>query len=236
MTDVAHVLEVHDLSKAYRRRPVLRAVSVTVAAGEAIAVVGPNGAGKSTFLGCLTGDRVPDSGSVRICGHDPFQEHSSAATCLGAVPETPFLYGELTIAETLRFVSEVRGMDRDPTAAEADRLLDLFGLQGAEGVLCRELSQGMGRKTAIVIALLHRPRLLVLDEVFNGLDLPSTERLIDELQAHRARGGALLLSSHDLNLLASTCDRGLLLAPDGWSLLQDREWQRWKEAPALTLA
>lgn len=236
MTDVPPVLEVRELSKAYRRRPVLRGVSLSVSEGEAIAVVGPNGAGKSTFLGCVTGDRVPDSGSVRICGYDPLSEHSAAASCLGTVPENPFLYGELTVAETIRFVSEARGLDRTRAGAEAERLLDRFGLAGAEGVLCRELSQGMGRKTAIVIALLHRPRLLVLDEVFNGLDLPSTERLVDELQAHRARGGALLLSSHDLSLLASTCDRGLLLAPDGWRLLEDHGWQRWKEAPALTLA
>ncbi|MQA90026.1 MAG: ATP-binding cassette domain-containing protein [Gemmatimonas sp.] len=230
------LLEVRDLSKSYRRRPVLRTLALVVKEGEAVAVIGPNGAGKSTFLGCITGDRIPDAGSIRVCGHDPFVDQSVVANWMGSVPETPFLYGELTIAETIRFVSRVRGMDREDAAGESARLLDLFGLAGAEDVLCRELSQGMGRKTAIVLALLHRPRLLILDEIFNGLDLPSADRLIAELDAHRARGGAFLLSSHNLSLLASVCDRGLLLAPDSWTNLDEEEWQRWKEAPALTPA
>ncbi|MEX2581790.1 MAG: ABC transporter ATP-binding protein [Gemmatimonadota bacterium] len=236
MTSEDRVLEVESITKAYRRRPVLRAVTLRVSRGEAVAVVGPNGAGKSTFLGCVTGDRLPDSGSIRICGHDPFSDHSATAACMGSVPENPFLYGELTIAETIRFVSEVRGLNRDRSGMEAARLLGRFGLAGAEGVLCRELSQGMGRKAAIVLALLHTPDVLVLDEVFNGLDQPSTKSLVQELSAHRARGGAVLLSSHDLPLLAEHCDRGLLLAPDGWSLLDGEAWQRWREVPALTLS
>lgn len=235
MTAEAMILEVDSISKAYRRRPVLRGVSLQVRRGESVAVVGPNGAGKSTFLGCLTGERVPDSGSIRVCGHDPFSDHPAAAQCMGSVPENPFLYGELTISETVRFVSEVRGLDHTHSVEEADRLLNLFGLAAAGGVLCRELSQGMGRKAAIVLALLHRPQLLILDEVFNGLDSPSADRLIAELAAHRARGGSILLSSHDLTLLAESCDRGLLLAPDAWSVLDDEAWRRWKEAPALTL-
>lgn len=229
------LLGISDLSKSYRRRPILSGITLTVVAGEAVAVIGPNGAGKSTFLGCLTGDRVPDAGSVRICGHDPFAEMRQVATCLGFVPEHPFLYGELTVGETLRFVAEVRGMSGDSTEAEAARLLELFGLGGAEGVLCRELSQGMGRKVAIIAALLHRPRLLILDEVFNGLDMPSAERLLEELDRRRREGAALLLSSHDLRLLAAWCDRGLLLAPGSWKVVEGDDWQRWREAPALSL-
>jgi ABC-2 type transport system ATP-binding protein len=230
------VLAVESLSKAYRGRRVLRAVRLRVAAGEAVAVLGANGAGKSTFLGCLTGERLPDAGSVRVCGHDPFSDPAPAARCMGFVPEQPFLYGELTVGETLRFVAEVRGLGRAESAAEIGRLLDSFGLAGAAGVLCRELSQGMGRKVAIVAALLHRPRLLVLDEAFNGLDSPSTARLLEELRERRAAGAAVLLSSHDLTLLAGWCDRGLLLAPDGWSGIEGEAWERWTEAPRLTIA
>ncbi|HUH12080.1 MAG TPA: ABC transporter ATP-binding protein, partial [Longimicrobiales bacterium] len=208
MTDQPTLL-VHDLGKSYHRRPVLRGINLAVGPGEAVAIIGPNGAGKSTLLGCLTGDRVPDTGRIELCGHDPFSDPAPAAQCMGFVPEHPFLYGELTVAETLRFVAKVRGMEDGE--AESARLLELFGLTGAEGVLCRELSQGMGRKVAIAAALLHRPRLLVLDEVFNGLDRPSTERLLGELDERRRNGAAVLLSSHDLGLLAGWCDRGLLL-------------------------
>jgi ABC-2 type transport system ATP-binding protein len=229
----APVLHVESLAKAYRRRPVLRGVALSVQAGESVAIAGPNGAGKSTFLGCITGERVPDSGQVRICGYDPYEDPSAAAECMGFVPEQPFLYGELTVAETLRFIVEIRRLPREAGLVEAERLLSLLDLVGAEGTLCRELSQGMGRKVAIVAALLHEPRLLVLDEVFNGLDLPSTERLLEELDARRSRGTAVLLSSHDLDLLARWCDRGLLLAPDGWSGLDGEGWEQWREAPVL---
>lgn len=227
------LLHVSGLSKAYRRRPVLRKVDLEVGGGETVAVVGPNGAGKSTFLGCITGERVPDSGAVRVCGHDPFSDRAASAACMGFVPEHPFLYGELTVLETLRFVAEVRGLDAARAEEEGRRLLHILGLDGAEGALCRELSQGMGRKVAIIVALLHGPRLLVLDEVFNGLDLPSTESLLAELTDHRERGGAIMLSSHDLPLLAEQCDRGLLLAPNGWRSLEGVAWQEWRASPTL---
>jgi ABC-2 type transport system ATP-binding protein len=227
------ILEVVSLAKAYRRRPVLHGVTLTVLPGEAIAVIGPNGAGKSTFLGCVTGERVPDSGRVRVCGVDPLSDPAGAAQCMGFVPEHPFLYGELTVGETLRFVAEVRRLERAAAETEAERLLDHFGLAGAEGVFCRELSQGMSRKLALIAALLHGPRLLILDEVFNGLDLPSAERLVEELDSRREDGASVLLSSHDLQLLAKWCDRGLLLAPDGWDVLEEAAWDRWSDAPRL---
>lgn len=227
------VLEIEALKKGYRRRPVLRGISLEVHPGEALAVIGPNGAGKSTFFGCITGERLPDSGQIRICGFDPFSDPASAARCMGFVPEQPFLYGELTVAEMMRFVAQARSLPEPEGGAMIARLFERFGLAGAEDVLCRELSQGMGRKVAIVAALLHRPQLLVLDEVFNGLDAPSAERLLEELDEQRKRGGAVLLSSHDLPLLARWCDGGLLLAPDGWQRLQGESWQRWQREPAL---
>ncbi len=230
------VLVIDALSKAYRRKPVLRAVSLVVHPGEAVAVIGPNGAGKSTFLGCLTGERLPDAGSVRVNGADPFSKPAAAAATMGFVPEQPFLYGELTVAETFRFVSEIRRLDRAVSLEETARLLDLLGLAGADGALCRELSQGMARKVAIIVALLHNPKLLVLDEVFNGLDQTSMERLIEELDSRRRQGCAVLLSSHDLPLLAAWCDRGLLLAPDGWTGLDGPAWQQWKARPRLEKA
>ncbi|HET7275481.1 MAG TPA: ABC transporter ATP-binding protein [Longimicrobiaceae bacterium] len=227
-------LEVIGLRKAYHRRPILRDVSFRLNPGDAMAVVGPNGAGKSTLLGCLTGDRLPDGGEVRACGHDPFEDPVSTARCMGFVPEQPFLYGELRVGEMLGFVVSARGLDSDEGHAEIERLLALLGLAGADSVLCRELSQGMGRKVAIISALLHRPALLVLDEVMNGLDLTSAEGLLEELTTRRAEGAAVMLSSHDLELLGRWCNRGLLLAPvRDPRLLTGRDWQRWSEQPTL---
>jgi ABC-2 type transport system ATP-binding protein len=229
-------LLVERIRKAYRGRVVLADLSLSVAPSKARGVLGPNGSGKSTFLGCITGDRVPDAGQVRICGADPFSDLPGAARCMGFVPEQPFLYGELTVGELLQFIGAARGLPPETAAAESDRLIGLLGLSGAEGLLCRELSQGMGRKVAVIAALLHRPRLIILDEAFNGLDMSSVERLREELDTRRADGAAVLLSSHDLGFVGSWCTRGLLLAPDSrWRLLDADGWEAWKAAPALTL-
>jgi ABC-2 type transport system ATP-binding protein len=227
-------LRVEGVRKRYRRGPVLGGVTFAVHPGEAVALLGSNGAGKSTLLGCLTGDRVPDAGTVRLCGHDPFEDPRAAAECIGFVPEQPFLYGELTVGELLQFVAAARGMDPAAARGEGERLLELLGLAGAEGTLCRELSQGMGRKTALAAALLHRPRLLLLDEALNGLDRPSAARVVEELDARRAAGAAVLLSSHDLDFVAGWCGRGVLLRPGArWEALEGKRWEAWRRAPSL---
>lgn len=229
-------LSVRGVRKAYRRGVVLDGVSFDLMPGQAVALLGSNGAGKSTLIGCVTGDRLPDRGDVRIGGADPFADSAAAAAALGFVPEQPFLYPELTVAETLRFVAAARGMEADAAWAEARRLLEMLGLGGAEGTLCRELSQGMGRKTAIAAALLHGPRAIVLDEALNGLDRPSAARLIAELDERRARGAAVLLSSHDLDFVAEWCDAGLLLGEGArWRLLDGDAWERWRRAPSLRI-
>lgn len=178
-----------------------------------MALVGPNGAGKSTLLGCITGDRVPDRGTVQVCGSDPLSDHRAAARCMGVVPEQPVLYGELSVGEMLEFAHAAR--EPSPPRGEAERLLEMLGLAGAESLLCRELSQGMGRKLAIILALVHQPRLIVLDEATNGLDAASVQRLGEELVRRRADGAAVLLASHDRELVAAWCDRGIQLAPGG---------------------
>lgn len=234
--DATMPIRVSGLSKAYRKKAVLDGVSFDVGPGEAVALLGSNGAGKSTLLGCLTGDRLPDRGHVTLCGADPFADPAAAARCMGVVPEQPFLYGELSVGEMLQFVAEARGMPVSAARDETERLLALLGLAGAEGTLCRELSQGMGRKTAIIAALLHRPRVLVLDEALNGLDRTSVERLVGELDARRREGTAVLLSSHDLDFIAAWCDRGLLLAPGArWRVLEGAAWQSWRTAPTLQM-
>jgi ABC-2 type transport system ATP-binding protein len=234
MTDVPPLF-VDSLRKAYRGRVILRDVTFSVHPGEAVAVIGPNGAGKSTLLGCITADRLPDRGSIRLCGVDPFSDLPAAARCMGFIPEQPFLYGELTVGEMLQFVAAARNLPPAEAEEEQARLLALLGLEGAEGVLCRELSQGMGRKVALISALLHEPRMIVLDEALNGLDRISADRLLADLDARRDAGAAVLISSHDLGFLAEWCGRGLLLAPGAdWQWLEGEAWDAWCAAPSLS--
>ena len=229
-------LSVRGVRKQYRRGVVLADVTFDVQPGEAMALLGANGAGKSTLLGCITGDRLPTRGDVRLCGVDPFADPVGAAACMGVVPEQPFLYGELTVDELLSFVAAARGVEPAAAREEAARLLELLGLADAGATLCRELSQGMGRKTAIAAALLHRPAIILLDEALNGLDRPSAGRLIAELEARRAAGVAVLISSHDLDFVAGWCSRGLLLAGDGrWQLLEGESWEAWRRSPSLRI-
>ena len=196
MIDDALPLTVRALRKKYRHRVVLDAVTFEVRPGEAVALAGPNGAGKSTLIGCITADRVPDAGEVRICGADPFGQARAAAACMGFVPEQPFLYPELSVAELLRFVAAARSLDVDASAAETARLLALLGLAGAEQTLCRELSQGMGRKTAIAAALLHRPRMILLDEALNGLDANGRRAFLRALRRASSPRMGWILTSH----------------------------------------
>lgn len=232
MSAAAALLSVEGLSKAYRGRAVLREVRLEARPGEAIAVLGANGSGKSTLLGCLTGERLPDRGEIRVCGADPFSDPRTAAGCMGFVPEHPFLYEELTVRELLHFVALARGLER--WEGEAERLLALLGLEGAEESFCHDLSQGMGRKVALAASLLHGPRVMVMDEVLNGLDVRSARRLLGELEARLADGATVLLSTHDLALAAEWCGRGVLLAPGArWEALEGERWEEWKRAPAL---
>ncbi|HKP75610.1 MAG TPA: ABC transporter ATP-binding protein [Longimicrobiaceae bacterium] len=234
MTADALPLSVHGVRKQYRRYVVLDGVTFDVHPGEAVALIGPNGAGKSTLIGCITADRVPNAGEVRICGADPFDRPREAAACMGFVPEQPFLYPELSVAELLRFVAAARGLEADASGAETERLLALLGLAGAGQTLCRELSQGMGRKTAIAAALLHHPKMILLDEALNGLDRTSAERLLAELDARRAAGAAVLIASHDLDFLARWCGRGVLLPQAGrWMALEGDVWEAWRREPRL---
>ncbi len=228
-------LAVRGLSKRYRKRVVLADFDLTVEAGEAVALIGANGAGKSTLLGCMAGDRLPTRGEVRVCGIDPLSDPAAAARCTGWVPERAFLYDELTVGELLAFVVAARGMDAAEGHREARRLLERLRLAGADDVLCGELSQGMRRKVAITTALLHAPRLLLLDETLNGLDVPSAGALLEELNERRHAGAGVLIASHDLAFLARWCERGVSLREGGeWKPLRASEWDAWRADPELS--
>ncbi len=202
-----NLLQVAGLSKSYGRLPALVDVSFDVREGEIVALLGPNGAGKSTLFKCLAGVVSPDSMSMSTGAGRPQTGHGMPVAYL---PEFPELYGALTVQEHLRFVALLQGT---PDAESTGRsLCHRFGLDGASELLPHELSQGMKRKLAIVMALMAGASLLLLDEPFNGLD-PQAARELRQVIADVARsGGGVLVSTHRLVEAESFADKALILS------------------------
>ncbi|MEZ4460350.1 MAG: ABC transporter ATP-binding protein [bacterium] len=202
------VLCVSDLSKSYRKIQALRDVSFEIEPGEFVGLIGPNGAGKSTLMNCTVGRIAASAGQVKVHGIDVAQSTVEARRHIGFVPQDLDMHGYLTGEEYLRFVSELRG---SPNDAEIEDLLALTELTTARHRVVKEYSGGMERKLAIAAALVGAPPLLILDESFVGLDPESTFRIRQRLEAHREAGGAVLLSSHILDMLERVCTRIIML-------------------------
>lgn len=202
------VLNVESLRKNYRKLEALKGVSFTVEPGEFVGLIGPNGAGKSTLMNLCVGRIAPTAGKVVVSGVDVQTDTVDARRHIGFVPQDLELHGFLTGEEYLRFVAELRGGVDD---AEIEALLNLTELSPARHRVVKEYSGGMARKLAIAGALVAAPPLLILDESFVGLDPESTYRIRQRLEAHRDNGGAVLLSSHILEMLEKVCTRIVML-------------------------
>jgi ABC-2 type transport system ATP-binding protein len=205
MTDI--LIETLDLAKRFGDKVAVDRVNLQVRAGEIFGFLGPNGAGKTTTIKMIVGLLQPTSGAVRVAGHDVQTEPLAAKAASGFVPDEPNLYTKLSARELLRFVAEL--YDVPPAAVERriEELLRLFDLTAAADDLIDSYSHGMRQKASLAAALVHDPRVLVLDEPTVGLD-PKSARLIKDLLRQLAqRGAAVFLSTHILEIAERMCDR-----------------------------
>jgi ABC-2 type transport system ATP-binding protein len=194
---VAPVLACREVSKRYGRTQALDAVSLQVRAGEMVALLGPNGAGKTTLFQLLTGLFVADSGSVEVLGADMRRDPVRALAQLGVVFQQPALDLNLSVRASLRFHADLHGLPSTVSRPRIDALLERFGLAPVAGKPGRELSGGNRRKVELLRALLHEPRLLLMDEATVGLDPASRAQLVAEvLQARAERGLGVLWATH----------------------------------------
>ena len=194
-------------------RVILAAATCEVAGGECVGILGPNGAGKSTLLHAVVGLMPVSSGTITIGGH---QHHTRAAKrVLGWVPDDLPMTDSLTGSEVSLLHQRLRGAAFD--RALCDELFTVLGLDPHLHRPCGDYSHGMRRKLSLAMALAHRPRLLILDEPFRGLDPLTAALLRGLLQLHAERGHAVLMATHDLDQAAHLCDRVLLL--DGGQVL-----------------
>jgi len=207
MTDSRAVIETSNLVKKYGEKLAVNDVSFDVHAGEVFGFLGPNGAGKTTTIKMIVGLLQPTSGSVRVDGFDVQIQSLQAKAACGYVPDTPNLYPKLSARELLRFVGDLYELPRQKVDERIEELLRLFDLTEVQDDLIDSFSHGMKQKAALAAALIHDPRVLVLDEPTVGLDPKSARLIKDMLRQIADRGSAVFLSTHILEIAERMCDR-----------------------------
>jgi ABC-2 type transport system ATP-binding protein len=201
------MIRTENLTKVFGDLVAVRDLNLDIGAGEFFAFLGPNGAGKTTTIKLLVGLLKPTSGRALICGHDIQAEPVAARQVLSYVPDFPFLYDKLEPREFLSFVGGLYGMEREQVQAESEALLELFGLGGVQGQLIENLSHGTRQRVALAAALLHQPRVLIIDEPMVGLD-PRSARVVKNVLKQRSRAGmTVFLSTHVLHVAEELADR-----------------------------
>jgi ABC-2 type transport system ATP-binding protein len=201
------LIETSSLVKKYGDKLAVDDVSFQVHAGEIYGFLGPNGAGKTTTIKMIVGLLRPTSGVVKVAGYDVVNQPVQAKAASGYVPDEPNLYAKLTGRELLRFVGDLYGLDTAQAGRRSEELLRLFGLSEAADDTTDSYSHGMRQKTSLAAALVHDPKVLILDEPTVGLD-PKSARLIKDLLRQIAdRGAAVMLSTHILEIAQNMCDR-----------------------------
>ncbi len=200
-------VEVESVSKSFGSIKAIRNVSLAIKEGEILGLLGPNGSGKSTTMKIILGIQKPDSGIVKVYDLNVGERPVEAKMKIGYVPDIPYLYDYLTAAEYLDFVGVSYGIEPEIRQQRVDELLQALHMEKHVNEVMSGFSQGMKQKISIVAALIHRPRILILDEPLNGLD-PRSARIVKELLHRLAREGvAILFSTHVLEIAEAICHR-----------------------------
>jgi len=189
-----------EVTKSFDDLVAVDQVSFEISSG-ICALLGPNGAGKSTLLKILTGLLPPNSGEVRIAGLDVEKQSLQVRRTIGVVPEDLGLFDSLTIQEHLELTGPIYGLSTSETRDRASSLLRILGLDDAQDTFLDQCSHGMKKKTALAIALLHNPRVLFLDEPFEGIDPVASKTIQELLRAIAGRGIVVFLTSHILSIV-----------------------------------
>jgi ABC-2 type transport system ATP-binding protein len=199
-------IEIADLRKTYHGAPALDGLSVTVPQGSFFGFLGPNGAGKTTTIKILMGLAQPDSGVIRVLGFPAPQQSLEIQKHIGLVPDDTLLFDYLTGGEYLEFVARLYGIPRASARERARELLGLFALDENRRKLIGEYSKGMRKRVAMAAALIHRPRLFLMDEPFEGVDAVGARMMKDILLEQVRHGATVFLTSHVLEVVERLCD------------------------------
>jgi ABC-2 type transport system ATP-binding protein len=195
------------VSKSFNGVYAVNNFSLAVEPGEIFGLVGPNGAGKTTTIKMMTGLLSPDKGKILLCNHDIVREPIRAKSVLGYVPDKAFLYEKLTLKEFMFFVSAIHNVSRTPALARIESLFDTFGIMDIENELIEGLSQGLRQRLVFSAALVHDPKVLLIDEPFTGLDAFGVRTLRETLGRLSLEGVSVFLATHSLHLAEDLCHR-----------------------------
>ncbi|WP_262285091.1 ABC transporter ATP-binding protein [Micromonospora sp. MA102] len=212
MTDQHPALSLRGLAKRFDTKVAVAGVDLDVPTGSFYGLLGPNGAGKTTTLSMAVGLLRPDAGQARVLGHDVWADPVRAKGLLGVMPDGVRLFDRLTGAELLAYHGLLRGMDPAVVDQRAAELLDVLALTDAGRTLVVDYSAGMKKKIGLACALLHGPRLLVLDEPFEAVDPVSAALIRDILHRYVVGGGTVVFSSHVMEVVERLCSHVAILA------------------------
>ncbi len=210
--DAAPALAMRALAKRFGEKIAVNGISLDVPAGSFYGLVGPNGAGKTTLLSLATGLLRPDHGSALVHGTDVWANPLEAKRLMGILPDGVRLFDRLTGEQLVAYAGLLRGMDRDTVATRTKDLLAAMDLTADAGKLVVDYSAGMTKKVALASALIHAPRLLVLDEPFEAVDPVSAANIRDILSGYVSNGGTVIVSSHVMDLVQRMCDHVAVVA------------------------
>ncbi|WP_221585218.1 ABC transporter ATP-binding protein [Microbacterium sp. G2-8] len=210
-SDVPHTpapaLELRGVVKTYGGEPAVAGIDLTVPTGSFYGLVGPNGAGKTTTLSMISGLLRPDRGEIAVFGADVRADPRAAKRLMGVLPDRLRTFDRLTGRQLLHYVGSLRGLKTTTIRERSDELDDAFDLGPALGRAVSDCSTGMTKKLLLACAMLHAPRLLVLDEPFESVDPVSSQKVLDVLQTYVDGGGTVVLSGHSMALIETMCSR-----------------------------
>lgn len=204
------MIEVRELSKNYGPHKAIDRLSFSVKKGEVVGFLGPNGAGKTTTMKIITGFMPPSDGSVRVAGYDVFENPLEVKRRIGYLPETPPVYGEMTVESYLKFVARLKGVEKSRLHDLVERAIGKTDLNSVRNRLIQNLSKGYRQRVGISQALVSDPEVLILDEPTVGLDprqVAEVRQLIKELAGHHT----IILSTHILPEVQATCQRIIII-------------------------
>jgi ABC-2 type transport system ATP-binding protein len=205
-------LRISGLAKRFGDKIAVAGIDLDVPTGSFYGLVGPNGAGKTTTLSMATGLLRPDAGTVAVHGIDVWQDPVAAKRMIGNLADGVRLFDRLTGEQLITYTAMMFGIPRPEIAPRVADLLAMMDLREAAGTIVADYSAGMTKKVALACALVHAPRMLVLDEPFESVDPVSAANIEDVLRSYTASGGSVIVSSHSMDLVQRMCDHVAILA------------------------